>query len=56
MLGFSQRGFFSLPPSNKDGGLPVVGSPRLFIQYICIYSPYWKLSPPSVRDKVPNAN
>jgi hypothetical protein len=30
-------------PNPQAGGLPLVGSPRLLVHYICNYPPYWKL-------------
>ena len=37
-----QRGVVSTSPNPQDGGQPLVGCPRLFIQYIRGYPPYWR--------------
>ena len=37
---FSRGGVVSAPPNPQAGGPPLVGCPRLLIQFICSYPPY----------------
>jgi len=37
---FVRRGVVSNPPDPQDAGPPLVGCPRLFIQYIRSYPPF----------------
>jgi hypothetical protein len=39
---FSQWGVVSPSPKPQAGGPPLVGCPRLLIQYIRSYPPYWR--------------
>ena len=39
---FLWRGAVSTTPNSQAGGPPLVGCPRLPIQYIRSYSPYWR--------------
>jgi len=39
---FLRRGIVSISPKPHAGGPPLVDYPRLLIQYIRSYSPYWK--------------
>jgi hypothetical protein len=41
--GFLWRGVVSTSPNPQAGRPPHVGCPRLLIQYICNYSPNWRL-------------
>ena len=49
---FLRWGVVSTSPKFQAGGPPLVGCPRLLIQYICSYPPYWRpflhLQPPQV--------
>ena len=40
---FLRRGAVSTSPKPQAGGPPLVGFPRLLIQYIRSYSPYWRV-------------
>ena len=40
---FSWGGVVSASPSPQPGGPPLVGCPRLLIQFIRSYPPYWRL-------------
>ena len=40
---FSRGGVVSASPNPHAGGPPLVGCPRLLIQFICSYLPYWRL-------------
>ena len=39
---FLRLGVVSPSPNPQAGGPPLVGCPRLFIQYIRSYPPYWR--------------
>ena len=39
---FLRQGDVSTSPNPQAGGLPIVGRPRLLIQYIRGYTPYWR--------------
>ena len=40
---FLRRGFVTTSPKPLAGGTPLFGCPRLLIQLIRSYSPYWRL-------------